>query len=75
MMTAELRVRFPEAARTGDQLQVTGWIVEDKRRLVNAEASLRSTDGRECAHAWGTFLPGAKPGRDATGETYDNSES
>lgn len=64
MMTVELRVRLHAPARTGDQLQVTGWVVSDRSRLVEAEASLRSADGRECAHGWGKFLQWTKPGHD-----------
>jgi predicted Fe-Mo cluster-binding NifX family protein/acyl-coenzyme A thioesterase PaaI-like protein len=56
-VTAEMRVRFRRSAKTGESLEVSGWIVKRKRRLIEAEASLKAADGNERAHAWGIFLP------------------
>jgi acyl-coenzyme A thioesterase PaaI-like protein len=61
-MTAELRVRFRRYATTGELLQVRGWIVRHKRRLIETEAALVAPDGGECAHAWAAFLVLKKPG-------------
>ena len=60
-MTAELRVRFRQYAETGEQLQVRGWVVRHKARLIETEALLVATDGSERAHAWAKFLAVAKP--------------
>jgi acyl-coenzyme A thioesterase PaaI-like protein len=61
-MTAELRVRFRQYAKTGERLQVRGWIVSHKRRLIAVEATLVGADGGERAHSWATFLVLKKPG-------------
>ena len=59
-MTAELRVRFRQYAETGERLQVRGWVVRHKARLIEAQALLGGTDG-ERAHAWAKFLVVGKP--------------
>jgi len=65
-MTAELRVRFRQLAKSGETLQVRGWIVKQKRRVVETEASVSARDGAELAHGWGAFLSirGARPTAD-----------
>ena len=60
-MTAELRVRFRQYAKTGELLRVRGWIVRHKGRLIEAEAAVFTHDGHERAHAWATFLAVVKP--------------
>lgn len=55
-MTAELRVRFHQYARMGEALQLKGWIVSQKRRLIETEATITACDGSERAHAWARFL-------------------
>jgi acyl-coenzyme A thioesterase PaaI-like protein len=60
-MTAELRVRFRQYAETGEQLQVRGWVVKHKARLIETEALLEAAGGSERAHAWAKFLVVAKP--------------
>jgi acyl-coenzyme A thioesterase PaaI-like protein len=60
-MTAELRVRFRQYAETGEQLQVRGWVVRRKTRLIDNEALLVAADGSERAHAWAKFLVVARP--------------
>jgi len=60
-MTAELRVRFRQYAETGEGLQVRGWVVRHKARLIETEATLVASDGSERAHAWAKFLVVAKP--------------
>ena len=60
-MTAELRVRFRQYAETGERLQVRGWVVRHKTRLIETEALLVATDGSERAHAWAKFLVVVKP--------------
>jgi uncharacterized protein (TIGR00369 family) len=64
-MTADLRVRFRRYAKTGDVLQVRGWIVRHRRRLIEAEATIVTHDGSEHAHAWATFLAVMKPSASA----------
>jgi acyl-coenzyme A thioesterase PaaI-like protein len=60
-MTCELRVRLRHHVASSEDLCVTGWIVETRRRRINAEASIMGRDGVERAHAWGTFLQTAIP--------------
>ncbi len=60
MMTADLRVRFRQYAKTGELLRLRGWIVRNRKRLIEAEAAVVAQDGSERAHAWGTFLAVAK---------------
>jgi acyl-coenzyme A thioesterase PaaI-like protein len=55
-MTAELRVRFRQYAETGERLQVRGWVVRHKARLIETEATLVAADAGERAHAWAKFL-------------------
>jgi acyl-coenzyme A thioesterase PaaI-like protein len=54
--TVELRVRFKQKLRTGETVQIRGWVVERHKRRITAEASLCSSAGGEHAHAWGVFL-------------------
>jgi acyl-coenzyme A thioesterase PaaI-like protein len=62
-MTAELRVRFRQYAETGERLQVRGWVVRHKTRLIETEAKLVAADGSERAHAWAKFLVVVMPQR------------
>ncbi|HEX8985268.1 MAG TPA: PaaI family thioesterase [Bryobacteraceae bacterium] len=55
-LTCELRVRLRQHVGSDEQLEVRGWVVEKRKRRVIAEAALCDTEGRERAHAWGTFL-------------------
>ena len=55
-LTAELRVRFKDKVSVGDALRVRGWVVEIRKRIILAEASLCKDSGVEIAHAWGSFL-------------------
>ena len=64
-MTADLRVRFRRYAKTGEVLQVRGWIVKHRKRLIEAEATVVAHDGSERAHAWATFLAVTKPSASA----------
>ena len=64
-MTADLRVRFREYAKTGEPLRVRGWVVKRRRRLIEAEATVVAHDGSERAHAWATFLAVVKPSTSA----------
>jgi uncharacterized protein (TIGR00369 family) len=60
-LTAELTVRFHLAARTGQTLEIRGWVVESRKRLIRAEGSI-TAEGVELAHAHGVFLglPGSR---------------
>ncbi len=58
-LTGELRVRFRHPVAPGEDLRIRGWIVERTRRVIRAEATLTTLDGRERAHAWSAFLPHA----------------
>jgi len=60
-MTADLRVRFRQYAKTGELFRVRGWIVRNRRRVIEAEATVVAHDGGERAHAWATFLAVTKP--------------
>jgi acyl-coenzyme A thioesterase PaaI-like protein len=55
-LTAELRVRLRGRVVPGEPLRVRGWVVERRRRMILAEASLAGSAGAERAHAWATFL-------------------
>ena len=55
-LRADLRVRFRRYAKTGEVLQVRGWIVRHRKRLIETEATVTAADGSECAHAWAKFL-------------------
>jgi len=55
-LTCELRVRLRRHVASDEELEVRGWVVEKRKRRVVAEAVLCDTEGRERAHAWGTFL-------------------
>ena len=63
-MTAELRVRFRQYAKTSEWLQVRGWVVRNKTRLIETEATLVAADGSERAHAWAVFLVSKKRGKE-----------
>jgi len=55
-VTAELRVRYLRQVVPGESLQVCGWIVSRRKRLIKAEARLQTIKGDVRAHAWGKFL-------------------
>lgn len=55
-LTCELKVRFRHSVHPGDELSIQGWIVDRRRRLVHAEASISDRGGEEFAHAWAIFL-------------------
>ncbi|HWE49167.1 MAG TPA: PaaI family thioesterase [Bryobacteraceae bacterium] len=55
-LTAEMRVRFRHPATTGQLLVIRGRVLDHTRRRVRTEATVSAADGRELAHAWGTFL-------------------
>ena len=55
-LTAKLRVRFRGRVSPGERLQVRGWVVHRRKRLIRAEAALTGSQGGERAHAWATFL-------------------
>lgn len=55
-VTAELNVRYRAYVAPGESLFVSGWVVSRRKKLIKAEASVRTPDGEERAHAWGTFL-------------------
>jgi len=63
-MTAELRVRFRQYAETGERLQVRGWVVSRKARLIETEATLVAADGSERTHAWAVFLVSKTRGKE-----------
>jgi acyl-coenzyme A thioesterase PaaI-like protein len=54
-LTAELRVRYRRHVRAGELLRIRAWVVERRKRLVAAEATLTGGDV-ERAHAWARFL-------------------
>lgn len=53
--TVDLRVRFKQKLHTGEAVQIRGWVVQQQKRRITAEASICSSIG-EHAHAWGVFL-------------------
>jgi acyl-coenzyme A thioesterase PaaI-like protein len=55
-LTGELRVRFRRPVEAGEELRIRGWIVERRKRLITAEATLTDSGGSERAHAWAAFL-------------------
>jgi acyl-coenzyme A thioesterase PaaI-like protein len=60
-LTGDLRVRFRHYVTPGEPLQVTGWVVSHRGRLLKVEAAVCTLDGEERCHAWGLFaiVPGA----------------
>jgi acyl-coenzyme A thioesterase PaaI-like protein len=69
-LTGELRVRFRHHVEPGEQLLIRGWVVEHRKRIIRAEATLTGAGGAECAHAWAVFLalPQAGPMNCGKGE-------
>lgn len=55
-LTAELRLRFRKHIDTGETVQIRGWVVERRKRLIVTQASITGPEGDERAHAWGSFL-------------------
>ena len=55
-LTAEIRVRFRHEVRPGEALEISAQVVERRKRKILVEATMKSADGEERAHAWGTFL-------------------
>jgi len=55
-LTCELHVRLRRHVAAAEQLQVSGWVVEKRKRRIVTEATLKDRNGVERAHAWATFL-------------------
>jgi acyl-coenzyme A thioesterase PaaI-like protein len=55
-LSVELRLRLRKHTGTGETVRIRGWVVERRKRLISAEASIAGPDGEERAHAWGSFL-------------------
>ncbi len=55
-LTCELRLRMRKHVGTGETVEIRGWIAEQQKRRILAEASVCGPDGDERAHAWATFL-------------------
>ncbi|HVX67095.1 MAG TPA: PaaI family thioesterase [Bryobacteraceae bacterium] len=55
-LTCELRVRLRQSVAPAEELEVRAWVVEKRKRRIMTEAVLSDGEGRERAHAWGTFL-------------------
>lgn len=55
-LTAELKIRFRGRVSPGEELHVKGWIKENRKRRILAEAMLTTRQGVERAHGWATFL-------------------
>jgi acyl-CoA thioesterase FadM len=55
-LTAELKIRFRAKVKVDEELRVRGWVVSMKKRKILAEATLKTADGTEKAHAWAIFL-------------------
>jgi len=55
-LTVDLRVRFRGRVTPGELLLVCGWVVARQRRKILTEATLTTSEGKERAHAWATFL-------------------
>lgn len=55
-LTAEMRVRFRQSVRVGESLHVSARVVERRKRKILTEATMKTLDGEERAHAWATFL-------------------
>ncbi|MCX6623952.1 MAG: PaaI family thioesterase [Acidobacteria bacterium] len=60
-LTGELRVRFRHLVESGREFRIRVWIVERRKGLITAEATLTDSDGGECAHAWAAFLTLPEP--------------
>ena len=54
--TVSLNLRFHSRTSPGERLRVRGWIVEQRKRRILAEASLCTEAGEKRAHASATFL-------------------
>jgi uncharacterized protein (TIGR00369 family) len=55
-MTVDMRVRFRARVSPGEALRGRGWVTDQRRRKISAEATIVNAAGEECAHAWATFL-------------------
>jgi uncharacterized protein (TIGR00369 family) len=55
-LTAELRVRYHRLVFPGEILRVSAWVVERRKRRIQAEATMKTLAGEERAHAWATLL-------------------
>lgn len=55
-VTGELKVRFRKAARVGELLVVSGWIVSEGRRALDCAAEIRDNKGGLIAEAAGRMI-------------------
>lgn len=60
-VTGKLHVRYHVPVTLGEQVVIRGWISGQQKRLIFAEATVHTTDGRLCLSANSTFviIPGA----------------
>jgi uncharacterized protein (TIGR00369 family) len=55
-VTAKMEIRYKQPVPVGQTLEVIGWIVSDKGRLVETKAFVILSDGKVAAEAMGTFM-------------------
>jgi uncharacterized protein (TIGR00369 family) len=60
-VTGELLVRYHAPVVPGDTLEIRGRVIDQRKRLIRAEATVRKHDGTLCIRAGSTFVvvPGA----------------
>ncbi len=59
-VAAEMSTRFKQPVRIGRPLRVEGWVVEQNRRLLRTEGTLRDTGGTLLMQAGGKYMPMAE---------------
>ncbi|MHB0913270.1 MAG: PaaI family thioesterase [Armatimonadota bacterium] len=55
-VTAELQIRYRKPALVGEELTVSGWVISERRRLIDAGAEVRNSRGELVAEAVGRLM-------------------
>jgi uncharacterized protein (TIGR00369 family) len=55
-LTSEIKVRFKKMVKTGEKLNMEGWMVEDRGRMLVAQGKIANQDGEVVAEGEGKFF-------------------
>jgi uncharacterized protein (TIGR00369 family) len=55
-LTSEIKVKFKKMVKTGEKLQMEGWLVEDRGRLLVAQGKITNQGGEVVAEGEGKFF-------------------
>jgi uncharacterized protein (TIGR00369 family) len=55
-LTSEIKVKFKKMVKTGEKLQMEGWVVEDRGKILVAQGKITKQNGEVVAEGEGKFF-------------------